>query len=156
MSVQIWLTGSWNRPALGLLAAALGFLFGFRALPAAIGRMSGWSELTRQFSFEGSFHGARWRFQSARMRNWVAYNNCLTVGANAEGLYIKAPSVLVAYPPLFVPWREISVSRTRILFQPMARLQLGHELSVPFTIREGLAARLRQAAGNSWPVESIE
>jgi hypothetical protein len=32
-------------------------------------------------------------------------------------------------------------------------LTMGHELAIPLRIREELAAKLREAAGNCWPVE---
>jgi hypothetical protein len=32
-------------------------------------------------------------------------------------------------------------------------LTMGHELAVPLRIREKLAAKLRESAGNYWPIE---
>jgi len=90
------------------------------------------------------------------MRKGTHYKNCLTVGASSAGLYL---SILwpfrISHPDLFIPWTEITISRTKILFWSMVRLQLGRENPIPFTIRPNLAEKIRQAAGTSWPKESL-
>jgi len=138
-----------------LLQIGIFALVAFGVVPPLISRMTGWADLARRFPFSSAFHGLKWNFQSAQMRHWANYNNCLTVGANTEGLYLKAPWILRAHPPLFIPWQEISMSETKILFRPMIRLELGCEQPVPFTIRESLADQIKHAAGNGWPVEHL-
>jgi hypothetical protein len=61
----------------------------------------------------------------------------------------------VAHPPLFIPWREISVSRKKVWWINQVRFCLGRELKIPLTIRDSLAQKLQSAAGSSWPVESV-
>jgi hypothetical protein len=76
-----------------------------------IAHIGGWFRLARFYRFSGAFLGERWRFQSAQMRWKVGYNNCLTVGASPEGLYLSVMFILrFGHPPLFVPWSDISVN----------------------------------------------
>ncbi len=118
--------------------------------------LGGWASLARNYSYPDKFSGDRWRFQSAQMRWFMGYNNCLTIGANAEGLYL---SILFpfrfAHPPLFIPWREISVIPRKILWIRFVELRLGRELAMPLRIRERLAQKLKNAAGASWPAETV-
>lgn len=116
----------------------------------------GWFELARRFRGSKDFDGSSWRWQSAQMRWVAAYHNCITVGASQEGLYV-APffPFRLAHPPLFIPWNEITYSKSTILFAPMTCFQLGREQQIPFWVPEKLGQKLQQAAGNAWPVESL-
>jgi len=91
------------------------------------------------------------------MRWIAAYGNCLTVGANIDGLYLAtSPLFRLAHPPLLIPWNEVSHSKRRILFFPMMRFELGRETAVPLWVRETLAERLKNVAGKAWPVDHNE
>ncbi len=120
-----------------------------------IGQVGGWAALAQQFEFREDFTGQRWRLQSARMRLWVRYGNCLTVGANPDGLYVAILFLFrVGHPPLFIPWREVSIAKKGgFLLIRYVELRLGHDLLIPFRINESLANRLRDAAGKGWPPE---
>ena len=117
--------------------------------------LSGWTALARVYLHKGEFQGEGWRHQSAQMRWLAKYNFCLTVGANPQGLYISILRPFrFAHPALFLPWRAVSSRQVKFLGRPMTELLLGRETRVPFRIDEKLAARLRSAAGQSWPTES--
>ena len=119
-----------------------------------LGKVSGWAALGRDYAFPNPFDGKSWRFQCAQMRWMSNYNNCLTVGANEQGLYLSIFFVLrIGHPSLFIPWRDISVTRKKIWWARILELGLGQETPVPFRIREKLANRLKKAAGKSWPAE---
>jgi hypothetical protein len=78
------------------------------------------------------------------------------VGANPTGLYLAVLFPFrVAHPPLFIPWNEVTQAKTRIFFISMVRFQLGREYPIPLSIRESLAAKLKIAAGNGWPIETL-
>ncbi len=112
--------------------------------------MSGWRALGRQFRLQGSWPSQSWSWQSASLRFRANYNNCLIVGADAGGLYLRV-SVLFRFmhPDLFVPWSEIQVgAKKRLWFIELIKLSLGRELRIPFTIRTRLYEKLRQAAGS--------
>ncbi len=120
-----------------------------------ISHLGGWASLAEQYRGLEPFAGSSWSFQSGQFR-WLAnYNNCLTIGADPRGLFLSVfPLFRVAHPPLFVPWREISVSRKRIFWVNQVKFLLGNELKIPLTIRESLAQKLQTAAGSSWPAKS--
>ena len=125
-------------------------------LPLIISKLSGWSALAARFPFSGSrFQGPSWRFQSASMRYMSNYNNCLTVGANPQGVYLKGPLFLAGHPPLFIPWEEVSYTEGKIFWQRVTRFQLGRETQIPFAVRSTLAEHLREAAGSRWPTKQI-
>lgn len=135
-----------------VFAALIGTWF-FAA--AFVGRLSGWHDLAVRFALQGEFPSERFRLKSARMKHWMNYNNCLTIGASPVGFSIATPWLFrSSHPALFIPWNEISCVRTKILWWRMVQFQLGHENPVPFTVRESLADQIRQAAGASWPGEA--
>jgi hypothetical protein len=88
---------------------------------------------------------------------WLAnYNNVLTMGASQQGLYLASMFLFrFMHPPLLVPWSEITVRRSTGWVFEYVTLTMGHDLAIPLRIREKLAAQLREAAGNCWPVEEV-
>jgi len=105
-----------------LLFVALNISFGYVIVSIVISHVGGWASLARRFRFRGQFHGSRWRGQNGQMR-WIAgYHNCLTVGANENGLYLPGfPFLLLGHPPLLIPWNEVSHAKRMTLFYPMVR-----------------------------------
>ena len=76
----------------------------------------------------------------------AGYGNCLTLGCNPQGLYLAImPLFRFRHPPLLIPWDEIKISRTRILFFRYVRFELGRELDIPLYLRPRLADRLQRA-----------
>jgi hypothetical protein len=122
-----------------------------------IGKFSGWSALAQRFRLTSSFLGQRWNFQSARMRWGANYGSCVTVGADASGLYLAAMFICRAgHPSLRLPWHEVSVRRRwKMVFFRYVELTLGREEQIPFRISGRLADRIQAAAGASWPVEAV-
>ena len=117
---------------------------------------SGWASLARRYACSSGFSSDRWSFHSGHMRWTANYSNCLTIGANAEGtLSIHSFLLRIGHPALFTPWREVSVTRRKVLWFKRVQLHLGRELSIPLQISERLASKLKQSAGTSWPVESL-
>lgn len=63
--------------------------------------------------------------------------------------------VRTAHPPLLIPWNEINVEQASgWMAGSLMKLSLGGSEQVPFTIRRSLGARLRAAAGASWPASA--
>jgi hypothetical protein len=121
---------------------------------ATISLVGGWFSLAKIYRTRAAFHGAKWGMQSGKMR-WLAnYNNVLTIGVNQQGLYLASMFLFrFMHPPLLVPWSEVKVQwRKGWLFEYVI-FTLGHELAVPLRIRGTLGAKLKDAAGNCWPVE---
>jgi hypothetical protein len=122
-----------------------------------IAHIGGWFTLARFYRFSGMFLGERWRFQSAQLRWKIGYNNCLTVGASPEGLYLSVMFILrFGHPPLFVPWSDISVSGIKGFFYPVLEFRFQQASAIPLRVSERLGQKIRTSAGTSWPAESSE
>jgi hypothetical protein len=132
------------------------------ALMWVLSWLSGWSQLTRRFSAKDPFRGETWRWQSARFRGWCSYNNCLTVGASQEGLYLAVMPILIPFrlfhPPLMIPWREIDVETGKAVFgfYDTAQFRIGVEERVTLKIYGKLVNIVREAAGPGWPLHTLE
>jgi hypothetical protein len=131
-----------------VLACSVGFV---------VAQLSGWSALARRFRTGSAFAGRTWKWNSARLRWMMGYNNCLIIGADATGLYLATMIVIrLGHPPLLVPWHEVSIERrSQTRFVTNVRLSLGREEQIPFVISGKLAAQIQAAAGASWPVETL-
>lgn len=123
-------------------------------LGAVLSLIGGWFSLAQIYRTRVAFNGAKWRMQSGQMRWLVNYNNVLTIGANQQGLYLASMFLFrFMHPPLLVPWSEIKLRRNKGWVFEYVILTIGRELAIPLRIREKLAAKLRESAGNWWPVE---
>jgi len=123
---------------------------------AHVSWIGGWSALARVYRAQVPFVGTKWTRQSAQMRWLMNYNNVLTTGVNAQGLYL-ATMVLFRFrhPPLVIPWSDIKVRRRKGWIFEYVILTMGREIEIPLKIRKSLAEKLRAAAGASWPVEEV-
>lgn len=101
---------------------------------------SGWRLLAERYRCEREFTGERWRFQSGRMRGGCGYNNCLTLGANAEGLYMSV--ILPWHPPLFIPWVEITVREEQQWWGNGTVFTLGRETQIPLRVFKSMGDKL--------------
>ncbi|MGH8212181.1 MAG: hypothetical protein ACREPP_02980 [Rhodanobacteraceae bacterium] len=115
------------------------FLAFWCAICVALSFMGGWHALGQQYRATQPFGGRRWHLRSASMR-LVNYGGVLTLGANAEGLFI---SVLfpfrLGHPPLFIPWSQIeSAEPYRQLFFPLVRFRFKKSPSVSLSLSRGL------------------
>jgi hypothetical protein len=123
----------------------------FLTANVAVSRMSGWGRLARAYEFRSEFDGEKRRFQSAWMNFGMRYGNCLTFGANRQGLYLGTwPFALPGHPPLLIPWSEIQAQPWKSIWMRGTELRFRQAASVPVRIRPSLAAWLRQAAGDAW------
>jgi len=145
-------------PFLPLLIVLLviGTLFPTMFLISLIG---GWRRLAFRFQAQEPFYGDSWSWQSAQLRGWCNYNNCLTVGANPEALYLSVNFPFgMFHPPLLIPWREIEVETGKAFFgwYDKALMRVGTEERIRVCIYGKLVQRVRQAAGPGWPLYRIE
>jgi hypothetical protein len=137
---------SWGIAILGLLLA----VFGMSGASYLLSWVSGWHKLAQRYRFEREFVGERWRFQSAGMRWNTAYRGILTVGANAEGLYLAVAFLFrPGHPPLLIPWREITARERRRWMIAGTQFELGQETKVPLWLYANLGTKvLAQRPGN--------
>jgi len=141
-----------SQPSLLLIPV---FFVSFWLLSCALASWSGgWSALARSYRAPAPFVGLKWRLRGAQMRWWMNYNNVLTIGVNAQGMYLAVMFLFrFRHPPLLIPWSDIRVRCRRGWIVNYVTLTLGRELQIPLRMRSSLAAKLRAAAGASWPVE---
>jgi hypothetical protein len=151
MNLQHWIE---KHPAVFLAIIPIYLLFQWLLVSTIISFVGGWFSLSKVYRIRVPFDGAKWGGQSGRMRGLANYNNVLTVGASQRGLYLASMFLFrFMHPPLLVPWTEIKVRRSNGWVFEYVTFTMGHELAIPLRIREKLAAKLRDSAGNCWPVE---
>lgn len=140
-----------------VLFAICDFLFIYLFVSFFISWLGGWAPLARQFRSRTKFVGSRWHFQSASMRWLSSYRNVLTIGADSNGLYLSPtlPFFPLFHAPLFIPWREISLTSKKSFFFSGMRFDLGRETLTPIWVRSDLAERVKSAAGHEYPVETV-
>jgi hypothetical protein len=143
-----------QHPALFAAIFPVYFIIGCLLVGATISFIGGWFSLTKVYRTRVPFNGAKWRGQSGQMRRLTNYNGVLTLGASQEGLYLACMFFFrFMHPPLLIPWSEIKVRRKKGWVFDYVILTLGHELAIPLRIRAKMGERLRNEAGNCWPVE---
>jgi len=124
-----------------------------------IASLGGWRVLALRFRLQGDFSGTRWTWQSAMMRGFSNYNNCLIVGADNAGLFLKTIFLFrLAHPALYIPWAEVTVQpyegRLGRFWGRLTELRLGRTEQIPLRINLKLAGCLKEAAGASWPANA--
>ncbi len=153
-NVPAWINWLFNHPPLFVLQ----FIALWGLVCYTIGQLSGWTLLSRRFRDRGAFYSYQWPFQSVRMRTLFGnYNNCANFGADEAGLYMAVfPLFRIGHAPLFIPWSEIQVvSGNRGLIFKKRNLLLGRQELIPLLVSAALAEKLKEAAGQAWPVETI-
>jgi hypothetical protein len=114
--------------------------------------VGGWLGLARVYRTKKRFEGQLWRFQPGYMRFLASYGT-LTVGADLNGLYLKTP-ILLSHPPLFIPWKDISVSAGKCMWVSVFIFSFSQVPSVRLQLKEGLGREIQMVAGSSWPGSS--
>lgn len=105
--------------------------------------IGGWHALAQRYRCASDFSGERWRFRSGKMRWNASFSNCLTLGANRDGLYLAVVFLFrPGQPPLFIPWSEITVQRERRWLIGRTRFTLGTETRIPLSINQRLGDRI--------------
>jgi hypothetical protein len=153
MNLQHWIE---KHPAVFVAIIPIYLLFLWLLVGAIISVVGGWFSLSKVYRTRTRvpFEGAKWGGQSGRMRGLANYNNVLTVGATQRGLYLASMFLFrFMHAPLLVPWTEIKVQGSNRWVFEYVTFTLGHELAIPLRIRGNLATKLRESAGNGWPVE---
>jgi hypothetical protein len=118
-----------------------------------LGFLSGWFRLAARFPDQLDEPILRVRGQSGSMGLLgVSMSNILTLSACQFGLRV---GIFRPFGPFardfYVPWEELSVTRSRFLFTPMADLSFGHPAVGSLRIRGRVADRLAVASANRWP-----
>lgn len=113
----------------------------------------GWQRLAEVYGSEKACEGTRWYMQSAKVGK-AAYNGCLIVGANYNGLYL---SILFLFrpwhPPLFIPWTDISAKEAKrpLLLGDLSILTFNRAPGLELVLRKRLTEKIRAQYRNYWP-----
>ena len=98
--------------------------------------IGGWSRLAQYYQAPSKFGGKTWGFKSGRM-GITNYSGCLTIGANDYGLYLAVfPLFRVGHPPLFIPWYDITTSKSRRFFISYLDFTFARSPSITFSVPE--------------------
>ncbi len=115
-----------------------------------ISRVSGWSALANFYRSSGEFLGQVWRFQSGQFRWHMGYNNCLTIGANASGLYLSTFFILrIGHPSLFIPWSDVSATLQKSFWGRYLEFRFSQAPNIPLRISLPLGEKVLKASGHS-------
>jgi hypothetical protein len=110
-----------------------------------------WAALAGAYRYSGAWPLGRWRHQDGDVGS-EQYDNGLTIGADANGLYLAIVFLFRAgHPPLFIPWTEISVRRQERFLCAYAVFHFRSVPTVPLRVGESLGRRIVAAAGPAWP-----
>jgi len=119
-----------------------------------IALIGGWRSLAERYaSGPGEYTGARWHMRSGTMRGGARYNNILTVGADARGLYLSVLFLFrPGHSPLFIPWDQIEMRERRGWMFSYVDFVFKAVPGVQLTVSPRLAEELARAGGRTFPV----
>jgi len=122
-----------------------------------ISRLTGWARMAAHYPNVGGFSGKLWRFQTITTRRGMGYKGSTTVGADSRGLYLSLLFIFrFGHPPLFVPWRDITITEKQIFKIRALELRFRKTEDLPLRIFAKLGDRLAEAAGSNWPSIEID
>jgi hypothetical protein len=112
------------------------FIFLWATVLFIVAYIGGWSRLAQYYQTQSKFEGKKWGFKSGRM-GVTNYNGCLTIGANDQGLYLAVfPIFRVGHPPLFIPWYDITTSKSRKFLVSYLDFTFARVPSITFSVPE--------------------
>ena len=121
-----------------------------------VAQIGGWGPLARFYRLNNPFTGERWYFRSGRKRLTMRYDSCLTIGANAEGLYLAVLFLFrFGHPPLFIPWQDIAVRTGKTLWWRWTEFRFRQAPGVFLRVFGQIGDDVKSVAGQFWPVENL-
>ncbi len=123
------------------------------AVTTILAVLSGWYRLAARFPDQtAELPLLQFRGQSGSMGLGVNMRGVLRLGICPSGLRVGIMRIFGPFSrDFFVAWNDIAVTRKRVLFWPVARLQFGSPAIGSLTIEAHVADRLARAAGARWP-----
>ena len=103
----------------------MGGPFGF--FSRLFARGGGYARLVERFPASGGPPVGALHGETVMLANTVAYKRCVTLGATAEGLYLRpSPPLAKKHPAAFIPWGEVRrVERASLYWRSALRLVVG-------------------------------
>jgi hypothetical protein len=140
-------------PYLMLLLLAL-FLGLWSVASILSSRSSGWHALAKRFRTQsdpsGEVRKAGPFLYGVYIRYWTDYSGAIRIASTKDALYLSVLLPLrIGHPPLCIPWNEIQISETRLLWVRFVVLTLGSQERMPMRISERIAGKLGIMEGHS-------
>jgi hypothetical protein len=137
--------------AASIAVVLLGVFVWWCVLIWSIAWWTGWRSLAHHYHHSGPFHGRTHRFQQISF-GWSGYSGCVTVGSNADGLYLAV--ILPFRPghrPLFIPWSEVrSADVVRSWYGSWLELRTAAAPWVRVRLTERLGKLVAADANRAW------
>jgi len=145
-------TGLWLQ--LGVLLAFVGLWVGVTFLLSYI---SGWAFLAEHYRAGRPYAGRYERIRSSQMGPLGPFGgarNALNVGIDHEGLHLRMFILFrLNCRDLFIPWRDITVSRGRSMFVDFVEFHFRQAPKIAVRIYGKAGEVIQALAGPAWPGE---
>jgi hypothetical protein len=126
------------------------------AISLILSNIGGWNGLANHYRNDRDRTGETFRFRSGSFRYGISYNNCLSVNVSKEGLGLSVLFLFrIGHPPLFIPWRDISISRGEKFFMKIVKFHFRKTPLISLCLKEGLADKIKEIAGHQWKEDKI-
>lgn len=134
-----------------------GFAIWWVFLIWAISWLTGWRTLARHYHHAGPFHGTTHRFQHISL-GWSDYGGCVTVGSNADGLYLAVMLPFrPGHRPLFIPWSDVrSAEYVQKWYGSWLELRPTAAPGVRLRLPKRLGVKVAADANQSWAAAGVE
>lgn len=140
------------------LAIVLAFPAMWLAVTFLLSYISGWVFLAEHYRSQRPFAGRYERIRSSQMGPLGPFGgarNALNVGIDPEGVHLRMFILFrLNCRDLFIPWREITVSRGKSFFVDFIEFHFQQAPKIGLRIYGKAGAVLRALAGPAWPVEA--
>jgi len=148
VNTELWL------PQLGVLLGIVGLWLGVTFLLSYI---SGWAFLAEHYRAARPYAGRYERIRSSQMGPLGPFGgarNALNVGIDSEGLHLRMFILFrLNCRDLFIPWRDITVSRGRSLFVDFVEFHFRQAPKIGVRIYGKAGEVIQALAGPAWPAE---
>jgi hypothetical protein len=142
-------------PQLGVVLAFIGLWLGVTFLLSYI---SGWAFLAEHYRAARPFTGRYESVRSSQMGPLGPFGgarNALNVGVDPAGLHLRMFILFrLNCRDLFIPWRDITVSRGKSLFMDYVEFHFRQSPKIRVRIYGKAGEVIRALAGPAWPVEA--
>lgn len=114
-----------------------------------LSQIGGWGALGKRFRADREPMGIVFHGQSAQLRIFCSYINCLTMIVAKEGLYLKVwPMFRIGHPPLLIPREEIGAAKHhRLLWLRRVSFPVGRPAITTMKVPEKVFDQFQQTAG---------
>jgi len=142
---------------LDTLGIALAFILLWLAVTFLLSYISGWAFLAEHYRAARPYAGRYERIRSSQMGPLGPFGgarNALNVGIDHEGLHLRMFILFrLNCRDLFIPWRDITVSRGRSMFVDFVEFHFRQAPKIAVRIYGKAGEVIQALAGPAWPGE---